>query len=458
MTDKGTSGQSVQKSPELTEGLFLMDGIEGLRSLPRHSVDMLLTDPPYGTTRNFWDVPLPLPELWEAVKWAVKPDGAILFFAQCPYDKVLGASNLSMLRYEWVWYKSRCTGFLNARRAPLKKTENILVFYQKLPLYNPQFEQGKPYKRSLTNNGDSPNYGKFVRTTGGSEDGLRFPGNVLTFPTVQRTVHPTQKPVALCEYFIKTYTRPGELVADICAGSGTTAVAALNTGRRFLCFETVPAYYAAASERIRVAVAAVEAWGERSLTIGQYSVIYADPPWRYSAKNVQGAAEKHYPTMGIDELCTLPVSDLAAPDSVLFLWATFPQLPEALRLIKAWGFTYKSVAFVWLKKNRKSEGWFYGLGFWTRGNAEICLLATRGHPKRQAANVHQFIISPIQEHSRKPEEARDKIVALMGDVPRVELFARQSPPGWDVWGNEVESTIPDFWTKCPEVAGAERSE
>ena len=177
MTDKGTSGQSVQKSPELSEGLFLMDGIEGLRSLPRHSVDMLLTDPPYGTTRNFWDVPLPLPELWEAVKWAVKPDGAILFFAQCPYDKVLGASNLSMLRYEWVWYKSRCTGFLNARRAPLKKTENILVFYQKLPLYNPQFEQGKPYKRSLTNNGDSPNYGKFVRTTGGSEDGLRFPAH-----------------------------------------------------------------------------------------------------------------------------------------------------------------------------------------------------------------------------------------------------------------------------------------
>ena len=87
----------------------------------------------------------------------------------------------------------------------------------------------------------------------------------------------------------------------------------------------------------------------------------------------------------------------------------------------------------------------------TRGNAEVCLLATRGHPKRQAANVHQFIIAPIQEHSRKPDEARDKIVALMGDVPRVELFARQSPPGWDVWGNEVESTVPDFWTKCPEV-------
>ena len=241
-----TSGQSVQKSPE---GLFLQDGIAGLRSLPRHSVDMLLTDPPYGTTRNFWDVPLPLPELWEAVKWAVKPEGAVLFFAQCPYDKVLGASNLPMLRYEWVWYKSRCTGFLNARRAPLKKTENILVFYQKLPLYNPQFEQGKPYKKIAGNRGDSTNYGKFLRSGSGSEDGLRFPGNVLAFPTVQRTIHPTQKPVELCEYFIKTYTRPGEVVADICAGSGTTAVAALNTSRRFICFETVPTYYAAASER-----------------------------------------------------------------------------------------------------------------------------------------------------------------------------------------------------------------
>ena len=175
-------------------------------------------------------------------------------------------------------------------------------------------------------------------------------------------------------------------------------------------------------------------------------------PLALHSEKVQGAAENHYPTMSISELCALPVADLAAKDSALFLWATFPQLPEALRLIQAWGFTYKSVAFVWLKQNRKSPGWFYGLGFWTRGNAEVCLLATRGHPKRQAANVHQFIISPVREHSRKPEEAREKIVALMGDLPRVELFARQSPPGWDVWGNEVEPTIPDFWTKCPEAA------
>ena len=121
----------------------------------------------------------------------------------------------------------------------------------------------------------------------------------------------------------------------------------------------------------------------------------------------------------------MPVADLAAPDSALFLWATFPQLPEALRLIEAWGFTYKSVAFVWLKKNKKADSWFYG--------------------------IHQFIISPIEAHSKKPDEARDKIISLMGDLPRVELFARQTPPGWAVWGNEVTPTIPHFGTHCPEV-------
>ena len=173
---------------------------------------MLLTDPPYGTTRNFWDVPLPLPELWEAVKWAVKP-------------------------------------------------ENILVFYQKSPAYFPQFEQGKPYKKIHRCSGSSPNYGEFERTSGES-DGRRFPGNVLAFPTVTTTVHPTQKPVALCEYLIRTYTRPGEVVADICAGSGTTAVAALNAGRRFVCFETAPAFYGPATERIRRAQEAVASGGK----------------------------------------------------------------------------------------------------------------------------------------------------------------------------------------------------
>lgn len=172
-----------------------------------------------------------------------------------------------------------------------------------------------------------------------------------------------------------------------------------------------------------------------------YQIIYADPPWRYDQKGLQGAAEKHYSTMSLEDICKLPVGSISEKDSILFLWATFPQLPAALRVISAWGFKYKTVAFLWLKKNRKADSWFFGLGFWTRGNAEVCLLATRGHPKRQSSKIHQFIISPIEAHSKKPDIVRDKIVELAGDVPRIELFARQTTPGWDVWGNEVTSSI-----------------
>lgn len=175
-------------------------------------------------------------------------------------------------------------------------------------------------------------------------------------------------------------------------------------------------------------------------TIQKYQAIYADPPWDYQQCRLSGSAKKHYPTMRIEELCALPVAEIADRDCALFLWATFPQLPEALRLITAWGFVYKTVAFVWLKQNRKALTWFYGLGFWTRSNAEICLLATKGHPKRQSAGIHQLVISPVEQHSKKPDEVREKIVALMGDVPRIELFARQQTPGWDVWGNEVENS------------------
>lgn len=177
------------------------------------------------------------------------------------------------------------------------------------------------------------------------------------------------------------------------------------------------------------------------MTSKKYNIIYADPPWQYARSKVQGAAEKHYRTMSVDDICQLPIAEICCKDCILFMWATFPQLKEALQVIKAWGFNYKSVAFVWLKQNKSGIGWFYGLGFWTRGNAEICLLATKGHPKRKSAKVHQFIISPLRGHSKKPDEARDKIVELVGDLPRVELFAREKADGWDTWGNEVECDI-----------------
>ena len=176
----------------------------------------------------------------------------------------------------------------------------------------------------------------------------------------------------------------------------------------------------------------------------KYQVIYADPPWRfatYSPKGKERSAEKHYPTMTAKAISDLPVNTLAGDDCTLFLWVTMPCLLDGLAVMKAWGFQYKTVAFVWVKRNRKAETLFWGMGYWTRSNVEICLLGTKGHPSRVSASVHQVIISPVEEHSKKPNEVRERIVKLMGDVPRIEFFARQKTSGWDVWGNEVDSDI-----------------
>ena len=178
--------------------------------------------------------------------------------------------------------------------------------------------------------------------------------------------------------------------------------------------------------------------------IGKSNIIYADPPWQYRTYSKKGqgrSAENHYPTMSVEQIKALPVKEISAKDCALFMWITFPCLYEALEVLEAWGFVYKTVAFVWIKQNRRSDSLFWGMGYWTRANAELCILATKGHPHRISAGVHQVIISPVEEHSKKPDQVRERIVELMGDLPRVELFARQVPPGWDVWGNEVDSSI-----------------
>lgn len=169
----------------------------------------------------------------------------------------------------------------------------------------------------------------------------------------------------------------------------------------------------------------------------KYSVIYADPPWSYQAGGKKRNVKRHYPTMKPEEIYSLPVERIAADDCLLFLWATFPNLPLALETIKRWGFRYKTIGFVWVKRNAKSPGWFWGGGNWTRSNAEICLIGIKGKPKRLSASVHSVCDAPREAHSKKPGEIRDRIVSLCGDLPRVELFARQATPGWDCWGNEA---------------------
>lgn len=173
----------------------------------------------------------------------------------------------------------------------------------------------------------------------------------------------------------------------------------------------------------------------------RYDVIYADPPWRfltYSEKGKNRSAERHYPTMAKVDIQNLPVKRISAKESVLFLWVTAPCLIEGLELIKAWGFTYKTVAFTWVKQNKRSDKPFMGLGYYTRANAEYCLIATKGKVlKRQSRSVSSVIISHIERHSKKPDEVRDRIVKLFGDRPRIELFAREKADGWDCFGNEV---------------------
>lgn len=172
----------------------------------------------------------------------------------------------------------------------------------------------------------------------------------------------------------------------------------------------------------------------------KYSIIYADPPWYFKSRSVKGEGRnpnQHYDCMNLDDIKNMPVSDIAEKDCVLLMWVIDPMLPHAFEVITSWGFIYKTVAFTWAKTNSKSMGMFTGMGYWTRGNPEMCLLATKGKPKRFSKAVKQLVISERREHSRKPDRIRNDIVDLCGDVSRIELFARQKVEGWDSYGNEI---------------------
>ena len=227
------------------------DCLELMRDIPDGSIDMVLCDLPYGTTaRNKWDCVLPYEDLWRQYERIIKQTGAICLFSQLPFDKTLAVSNMKMLRYEWIWKKTQGTGHLNAKRMPMKAHENILVFYKSLPTYNPQFREGTPY--TCQSGRGSTNYReqKSVLT---QNDGFRYPLDVLEFKS-DKGLHPTQKPVALLEYLVKTYTNPGDLVLDNCMGSGSTGVACVNTGRRFIGMELEPGYFGIAEKRIQEAL------------------------------------------------------------------------------------------------------------------------------------------------------------------------------------------------------------
>lgn len=230
------------------------DCLNLMTKIPDGSIDMVFCDLPYGTTRNSWDVVLDLKIFWRECERVIKDNGVIALWAQSPFDKVLACSNLKHYRYEWVIEKTSATGFLNAHKMPMKAHEQILIFYKKMPTYNPQMEHGHVRKVSTAehkrNSKVTTNYGKHGLTSYDSTD--RYPRDVLRFKWDKQksSLLPTQKPVAVCEYMIRTYTNKGDTVLDSCMGSGTTGVACVNTNRNFIGIELESKYFEIAKKRI----------------------------------------------------------------------------------------------------------------------------------------------------------------------------------------------------------------
>ena len=225
------------------------DCLELMKNIPDKSIDLILCDLPYGTTHNKWDTIIPFDKLWEQYKRIIKDNGAILLFSQMPFGASLIMSNPKMFRYEWIWEKNQAVGFLNAKKMPLRKHENILVFYKHLPTYNPQglIKLDEPIQEKGSANRNGKNYGvadkSFIRTH------TNYPTDIITF-SKDSGYHPTQKPVDLLEYLIKTYTNEGDTVLDNCMGSGSTGVACVNTNRDFIGMELNEEYFKIACERI----------------------------------------------------------------------------------------------------------------------------------------------------------------------------------------------------------------
>ncbi len=232
--------------------LYNEECLNGMDKLPDSCIDMVFCDLPYGTTNCSWDSVLDLKTLWRQYNRVVKDNGAVILTAAQPFTSVLILSNIKYFKYCWVWEKSKATGYLNSKSMPLRSHEDVCVFYRNPPVYNPQMVSGIPYNKGTALR-ETDVYGKQASTTVESKDGMRFPRTNLYFKTAEsegEVIHPTQKPVALIEYFIKTYSIKGDIVLDNCMGSGSTAIACLNLRRNYIGFELETKYYHKALKRL----------------------------------------------------------------------------------------------------------------------------------------------------------------------------------------------------------------
>lgn len=238
---------------KLENRIFLEDFLQGVKKVPDACIDMILCDLPYGTTKCKWDTIIPLDEMWQEFRRITKPQSAIVLTSAQPFTSILINSNIDQYKYNWIWEKSKATGYLNAKCRPLVAHEDILVFCKSKPPYYPLKTKGEPYKKgkALRN---TQVYGSQKETLVENTSGERYPRSVIYFKTAEsegQVVHPTQKPLGLFDYLIRTYTKENDIVFDACMGSGTTAIAAINSGRRFLGFEKSEEYSEVLESRIK---------------------------------------------------------------------------------------------------------------------------------------------------------------------------------------------------------------
>lgn len=251
---KGDRDLIKQEKLEINK-IYNMDCLEGMKLIPDKSIDCIICDLPYGTTACKWDIIIPFDKLWEQYERIIKDNGAIVLFGSEPFSSYLRISNIKLFRYDWIWEKTIGTGNMNCNKMPIKKHETISVFYKKLPIYNPQMTEGTPYKDNRaygTRRNSDELYGSYVEHSEVIDNkGTRYPISVIKFSNPNHNrLHKTQKPIELIEYLVKTYTNEGQLILDNCMGSGTTAVACINTNRNYIGFELDKKYYDLATERI----------------------------------------------------------------------------------------------------------------------------------------------------------------------------------------------------------------
>lgn len=253
----------MNESKEMNKDITLLQGdcLELLKSIPDSSLDMVLCDPPYGTTQCKWDSIIPLEEMWKEIKRVMKHSGAVVLFGSQPFTSLLITSNLKQFKYNWVWEKSHAANFMVAKYKPLIKHEDVLVFcFGKIKTYNPQMVTGKPVMKRIgepeSERKKDSIYGSKPKVLSNVLSDQYYPSSVQKFSSgaMSKRIHPTQKPVALMEYLIKTYTKEDEIVLDFTMGSGTTGVACINTNRRFIGMEKDEGYFKVAEERIKQAI------------------------------------------------------------------------------------------------------------------------------------------------------------------------------------------------------------